>query len=208
MRLSRIAIAAIFFAVGALILIPMLTNSSSPSASGSPTPSTSTIPPKTTSPTQTRTPSPSPSRRTTTPPPSVTPLAPLKVRIARVRCPGRSVQVTVANDGGRTEDYAITTDGSIAVADRIPAGKSRRSTVNVKENRTTSIAVTWHNVPVENADRKADCASGKNKALPSTGPDSGLIYARIATGVAAMLTGVIIFWYGRLWPRRRSKMFD
>jgi hypothetical protein len=35
-----------------------------------------------------------------------------------------------------------------------------------------------------------------------------MLIARIATGIAAMLTGVIIFWYGRQWPGRRDKMFD
>jgi hypothetical protein len=201
MRLSRIAIAAIFVAVGALILIPMLTNSSSssPTANSSPTPSTSTVSPSGT---------PSPTTRSPGAPPSGTPRTPLKVTIAHVRCPGRTVQVTVANDGQRTEDYAITTDGSIAVADRIPAGATRKSTVNVREDHTTSIAVTWHNVPVRSTDRTANCAGHHAKALPHTGVDSGLVYARVATGVAALLTGVIIFWYGRLWPRRRSKMFD
>lgn len=201
MRLSRVGIAAIFVVIGALILIPTLTNSSSsssPTANGSPTPSTSTVSPS-------RTPSP-----TGRPggPPSGTPQTPLKVKVARVRCPGRTVQVTVANDGGRTEDYAITTDGSIAVADRIPAGASRKSTVNVREDHTTSIAVTWHNVPVQSTDRAANCANHHAKALPHTGVDGGLVYARVATGLAALLTGAIIFWYGRLWPRRRSKMYD
>ena len=43
----------------------------------------------------------------------MTPNAPLKVSIGPVRCPGRSVLVVVTNGGKGTEDYAITTDGSI-----------------------------------------------------------------------------------------------
>jgi hypothetical protein len=141
--------------------------------------------------------------------PSVSASAPLKVQIGKVRCPGRTVQVSVVNTSAQAEDYAILTDGSISVADRIPPGATRRSTVNVKEDHTTTVAVTWRNLPVQSADRHANCVrKTPNQTLPHTGPDSGTIVARVATGVAAMLTGIVIFWYGRQWPRRRDKMFD
>ncbi|MEV5704295.1 hypothetical protein [Actinoallomurus sp. NPDC052274] len=141
--------------------------------------------------------------------PSAGSSAPLKVQIGKVRCPGRTVQVSVVNSSAQAEDYAILTDGAISVADRIPAGATRRSTVNVGEDRTTTVAVTWRNLPVQSVDRHANCVrKTSDQTLPHTGPDSGMIVARVATGVAAMLTGVIIFWYGRQWPRRRGKMFD
>ncbi len=224
MQLSRVAIAAVFLVVGALIIIPMLMHHSSPSQLTSATPSPHVSVSPSVSPTRTHTAKPShpPTHRTTPtpthsrahtvttpPPPSVTPLVPLTVSIGAVRCPGRSVLVAVANHGKATEDYAITTDGSISVADRIPAGVTRRSTLTVKEDHATTIAVTWHNVPVKTLDRTARCArNAPVHSLPHTGPDSGMIIARIATGIAAMLTGLIIFWYGRLWPGRRDKMFD
>jgi hypothetical protein len=226
MQVSRVAIAAVFFVVGALIVIPMLMSDSSPTqltsatpsphVSTSPSGSPSASPTRTARPTTTPTHRPSPSRSTKTPvvppPPSATPTtpaAPLKVTIGAVRCPGRSVLVSVANRGDGTEDYAITTDGSISVADRIPPGATRKSTLTIKEDHATTIAVTWHNVPVKTLDRTAHCVrEAPGHALPHTGPDSGMIIARIATGVAAMLTGLIIFWYGRLWPGRRDKMFD
>jgi hypothetical protein len=220
MQLSRVAIAAVFFVVGALIIIPMLMRSSSPSqlTSASPSPhvsgsfSASGSPTRTAHPSHTPTHRPSPTHTTkkpvNPPAPSVTPLVPFNVSIGAVRCPGRSVLVTVTNRGDNTEDYAITTDGSISVADRIPAGATRKSTLTIKEGHATTIAVTWHNVPVKTLDRTAHCARHTpGTALPHTGPDSGMIVARIATGVAAMLTGLIIFWYGRLWPGRREKMF-
>ena len=223
MQMSRVAIAAVFLVVGALIVIPMLINRSSPSqltsatpsphVSISPTPSVSVSRSRTSKPSHTPTHRPSPSHSRSKAPvipptPSATPLQPLRVSIGTVRCPGRSVLVTVTNRGKATEDYAITTDGSISVADRIPAGAIRRSTLTVKEDHSTTIAVTWHNVPVKTLDRTAHCArTTPGHALPHTGPDTGMIVARIATGVAAMLTGLIIFWYGRLWPGRRDKMF-
>lgn len=127
-------------------------------------------------------------------------------------CPGRSVQVGVTNHAGQAENYAILTDGSIAVADRIPAGATRRSTVNVKEDHTTTIAVTWNNVPVKSLDRHANCVGAHHRTsagtLPHTGPDRGTIIARVATGLAVIVTGFVVFWYGRLWPRRRDDMFD
>ncbi|MGH3381595.1 MAG: hypothetical protein ACRDP6_43385 [Actinoallomurus sp.] len=221
MQLSRVAIAAVFLVVGALIVIPMLFTGSSPSqlASATPSPHVSASPSASPSPTKTAKPThkpthapthrPSPTRSTKAPvTPPVTPGQPLKVAIGSVQCPGRSVAVSVANQGKTTEDYAITTDGSISVADRIPAGATRKSTLTIKEDHATTIAVTWHNVPVKTLDRTAHCArNAPGHALPHTGPDSGMIIARIATGVAAMLTGLIIFWYGRLWPGRRDKMF-
>jgi hypothetical protein len=122
------------------------------------------------------------------------------------------VQVTVANHARQAEDYAILTDGSIAVADRIPAGASRRSTVTVAEDHTTTIAVTWNNVPVKSLDRHANCVGAHHRtsprALPLTGPDRGTIIARVATALAVIVTGFIVFWYGRLWPGRHDKMFD
>ncbi|TQL98700.1 hypothetical protein FB559_4328 [Actinoallomurus bryophytorum] len=217
MQLSRVAIAAIFLVVGALILIPMLMDSSSPSQLTSATPSPQTTvspsvsPSRSAKPSRTPTHKPSPTRSTKKPvtAPSVTPAAPLRVSIGTVRCPGRSVLVSVTNHGDGTEDYAITTDGSISVADRIAPGTTRRSTLTVKEDHATTIAVTWHNIPVKSLDRTAHCVrNAPGHALPHTGPDSGMIIARIATGVAAMLTGLIIFWYGRIWPGRRDKMFD
>lgn len=219
MPLSRIVIAAVAAVIGALIIFPMFRGSSSSSRAASSTPSasatasTSGKPSARPSRTPTRRPTPThTTRRPSTPaPPSVTPSAPLSVTIGKVRCPGRSVQVTVVNGARRTEDYAILTDGSISVADRIPAGATRRSTLTLKEDRTTTVAVTWNNVPVKSVDRRPDCAGAHKRSggtLPHTGPDSGMIFARVATGIAVILTGAIVFWYGRLWPRRRDRMFD
>jgi hypothetical protein len=222
MQLSRVAIAAVFFVVGALLVIPMLLRDSNPSQAVSATPSVSdsATPTNSGKPSRTPTHKPSPthttkrpSQRPTThrpvaPTPTVTSAVPLRVSIGTVRCPGRSVLVTVDNQGKQTEDYAITTDGAISVADRISAGVTRKSTLTLREGHATTISVTWHNVPVKTLDRTPHCAHHTpGTALPHTGPDSGLIFARIATGIAAMLTGVIIFWYGRLWPGRREKMF-
>jgi hypothetical protein len=223
MQISRVAIAAVFLVVGALIVIPMLVNRSSPSqlTSASPSPHVSIAPKPSVSVSHTRTAKPShtPTHRPSpthtgskvpvpAPTPSATPVEPLKVTIGAVRCPGRSVLVSVANRGKNTEDYSITTDGSISVADRIPAGATRKSTLTIKEDHATTISVQWHNVPVKTLDRTAHCVrNAPGHTLPHTGPDSGMIIARIATGVAAMLTGLIIFWYGRLWPGRREKMF-
>lgn len=231
MPLSRVAIAAVFVIVGLLIIVPMLTGpptgsraadshsahvSASPNTSPADTPSHR--PARAPSHPAAHTPShrPSPThttgRATVAPaPPSVPPETPLSVTIGRVLCPGRSVQVTVANHAGQAEDYAILTDGSISVADRIPARASRRSTVNVTEDHTTTIAVTWNNVPVKSIDRHANCVGAHRtpiRTLPHTGLDRGLIIARLATGLAVILTGCIVFWYGRLWPGRRDKMFD
>ncbi|MFL6056668.1 MAG: hypothetical protein ACJ72W_27785 [Actinoallomurus sp.] len=215
MPLSRVAIAAVFFIVGALIVFPMFSESSSSSraAGSTPSPSVSATasprPTKSSRPTHKASPTRTSTRSSTAEPlPSVSSSSPLKVQISKVRCPGRTVQVSVVNSSAQAEDYAILTDGSISVADRIPAGATRRSTVNVKEDRTTTVAVTWRNLPVQSVDRHANCVrKSPGQTLPHTGPDSGMIFARVATGIAAMLTGIVIFWYGRQWPRRRDKMF-
>lgn len=217
MQLSRVVIAAVFIVIGAFILVPMVIDSgaSSHAASATPSPqgSGSASPTASGKASPTRKPTQSPSRTRTSrpaaPPASASPQGPLRVAIGKVRCPGRTVLVSVTNTGRQTEDYAILTDGSISVADRIPASATRRSTLNLKEDHTTTISVTLHNVPVRTLDRHVNCSrNSPGQTLPHTGPDSGLIFARIATGLAALLTGVIIFWYGRQWPGRRDKMFD
>jgi cytoskeletal protein RodZ len=228
MQLPRVVIAAVFFVIGALIAIPALVRatgessaSSSPAASttspsltgtgatDSPTPTgtrtgrTSPTPTPTTSPTRTRT--------TATPAPA----QPLNVSIGSVDCPDREVEVTVRNTGTSAEDYAIErNDGSAAVAGRLGPGASRTATITLRENRRTRIEVTRRNEPVESQTLTANCRRAspeptptRNKELPRTGSESTVLWARAATGAAAMVTGAIIFWYGGIWPRRRDQMF-
>jgi hypothetical protein len=211
MRMSRVAIAAVFLIVGALILVPLLTRSSAGSKTASKV--TSKLSPThsiTIRPKPTHRPSPSPTPHKKSPSPSTHPAAPLTAAVSAVRCPGRMVQVTVTDVGTQAEDYAILQNGSISVADRITPGAVRKTSIVIDEGTTTAVSVTWgNNQPLRTVKRTAACASHPvNKTLPFTGPDRGLLIARIATGVAAMLTGIIIFWYGRLWPRRRDRMFD
>ncbi|MFB4313118.1 hypothetical protein [Actinomadura sp. 21ATH] len=211
MQLPRVVIAAVFFVIGALIAVPALANAmSSPdetpneartTASGSPTASPSKSPSK----------SPSPSGS-----PSATPALPLRVTIGAVECPSRQVRITIRNTGPQNADYAIErNDGSEAVPGRIGAGASRTSTVQLREDRRTRIQVTYRNQPVETKTVTANCRRAEaapaptdspEDELPRTGPDSAL-WARAATGGAAMITGLIILWYGGIWPRRREQVF-
>lgn len=212
MQLSRVAIAAVFVVVGLLIAVPMFTGSSSKSRASS-TPSVSVSP--TATPTRGRTSSAAPrtshpaAKKTT--PKTGAPAAgsPLSVSVGAVHCPGRTVQVKVTNTGGQTEDYAITSNGSTVVADRIGPKTTRKSAVTVSEDKRTKIAVTWHGRAVHTKKRTANCVHKTAPTkLPYTGTSRGLLFARIATAIAALLTGAIIFWYGRQWPHRRGRMFD
>ncbi|MFI0351397.1 hypothetical protein [Actinomadura sp. 9N407] len=221
MQLPRVVIAAVFFVIGALIAVPSLVNwMSSPSSASpagnntttSPSPSPS---PKPTSPKPT-TPSATPPK---TPPTSKTPAPalPLRVTIGTVGCPEREVKVTVRNTGTQNADYAIEkNDDTEAVPGQIGAGATRTSTVTLREDRRTRIEVTYRNQRVEAKTLTANCAKSKDAApaptdspddeLPRTGPDT-VLWARAATGGAAMITGLIIFWYGGIWPRRREQVF-
>ncbi|HEV7932231.1 MAG TPA: hypothetical protein VGP70_07935 [Actinomadura sp.] len=186
-------------------------------ASGTPAPSTTSGRRPTPTPTRptvapppvTHTPTPTPTRPSATPTFTARPpVRPLTVAIGAVRCPGRSVTVTVTSVSDRTEDYAVELNGSAMVADRIGPKTTRTNKISLTEDRATTVSVTWRNEPVKSARRKADC-TGRTKppeSLPRTGPDDATMYARIATGVAAMITGVVIFWYGGIWPRRRESM--
>ncbi|GAA4100356.1 hypothetical protein [Actinomadura miaoliensis] len=128
-------------------------------------------------------------------------------------CPGRTVDVTVRNTGRGTEDYAIErNDGSAATAGRLGAGASRTTEITLREDRRTRVEVTWRNRPVRERTITANCRRGTpapspSDELPRTGSDSTVLWARAATGTAAMLTGAIIFWYGGIWPRRREQIF-
>ncbi|XVQ12459.1 hypothetical protein ACQP1W_07820 [Spirillospora sp. CA-255316] len=231
MQLPRVVIAAVFFVIGALIAVPALASTlsdgdgtpqsatTSPTATGSASPSgTATRTGGSPSPTRTtksptRSPSPTPTRtRTTAPPPAQTPL---RVTIGSVRCSDRSAEVTVRNTGTRTEDYAIEkNDDTEARPGRIAPGATRTSSIALREDRRTRIQVTWRNEPVESRTLTANCRGATpvpddspDDELPRTGSDSTVLWARAATGGAAMITGVIIFWYGGIWPRRREQMF-
>lgn len=231
MQLPRVVIAAVFFVIGALIAIPALmktTGGASGATTGSTTtsPTTPTTSPNGTSPNPTKT-TPSPTRTATTPPkttppttPSPTrttappPVQPLVITIGTVQCPGRTVEVTVRNTGSQTENFAVErNDGSPAVARSIGAGATRTVTVRLREDRSTRIQVTWKNEAQLSRTRKANCTTAKptpeptRTQLPRTGPDDAVLWARAATGGAAMITGLIIFWYGGIWPRRRDSSF-
>lgn len=179
--------------------------------SGSPRPTTPT---PTASPTTTRPPAPTPTSTATSA--TTAPVQPLEITIGKAVCPARTVTVTIRNTGSRTEDYTVETGKAAqTVADRIEPGLTRRHALKLTEDLRTRVVVTWHNEPALQRTRTADCkgAGGPSpddspeESLPHTGPEDGLLWARLITGGAAMLTGGIIFWYGGIWPRRRDPIF-
>src|SRR5690606_764 len=200
MQLPRVVIAAVFFVIGALIAIPALIDGTGGESSASTA--------ATTSPGPSGGPDPSGS-----PSPSAAP-APLTASIgSRVSCPDRTVRVTVRNTGDRTEDFGIEKDdGTAAVPGQIPANSTRTVSVRLRGDRTTRVTVNWANKRIESATVKANCEKAgaapakPPEELPHTGPDA-VLWARAATGVAVILTGAIIFWYGGIWPRRRDRVF-
>ncbi|WP_089310050.1 hypothetical protein [Actinomadura mexicana] len=215
MQLPRVVIAAVFIVIGALIAIPALFRSdgsasptsgaASTSASPSPTggsPSASGRPTRTPTPTPTRTPTGAPAR-------------PVTATVGSVSCPDRTVNVRVRNTGTQTEDFSIEkNDDTAAVPGKIGPGTTRTVAVKLREDRRTRITVRWANRQIQSAAAKANCKKAGVAApretppgkLPHTGPDT-VLWARAATGVAVILTGAIIFWWGGTWPRRREQMF-
>lgn len=231
MPLPRVIIAAVFFVIGALIAIPALTRSSTPShastsaatsstatpsasvsgghgssASGNPNSGKSSTP-RSSATTTTRKPSTAPPSVTLSPPPAAVPLT---AGFSSVGCPTREVRVSVTNNGTQTEDYTVVQDGSVVLADRVAPKSSRTNPITLQEGVSSKLSVVWNTRTVRTVTRTANCTAttppvgGK---LPHTGPDSASLYAKIATGIAAMITGVIIFWWGGIWPRRRESMF-
>jgi hypothetical protein len=205
----------------------------SPARNGAPTPATptatatATAPRRTPSSTPTR-PGPTPTR--TTPRPTATatasatpsrtgtttpaPAAPLTTSVGLVRCPARSVTVNVKNVTRLAVDYSIEQDGTPTVADRIGPGTTRTSRLTLKEDDSTTIAVVWTNKTLRSVKRTANCTHREpapapappRRNLPHTGPNSAAVVAKVATGAAAMITGLVIFWYGGIWPRRRDQV--
>jgi hypothetical protein len=215
MQLPRVIIAAIFLIIGAIIAVPPLwkagtSNAASTSATSSPSISVSGTP----HPTATKT-TPSPIRSTpkptrSTPRPTATKPT-LTVSVSPVGCPSREVRVTVADSGAAAADYTIEQNGSVVLADRVSAGNSRTNPVTLEEDKTTTLTVLSGGKTVRSVTRTAHCSASAapttSKSLPHTGPDSASLYAKIATGIAAMITGVIVFWWGGMWPRRRESMY-
>ncbi|WP_131740310.1 hypothetical protein [Actinomadura roseirufa] len=220
MQLPRVVIATVFFVIGALIAVPALLKTGS-SESRASTRATSSPLPSSPSPSESpsgskkskKSPSPSPS-----PSPGKsggkTPAEPLAADIGSVSCPSREVKVTIRNTGSQREDYGVErSDNSPSVPGQIGPHETRTVTVRLREDRSTRILVNWANKRVESRTVRADCRgagaappASPPTRLPHTGPDT-MLWARAATGAAAMVTGVIIFWYGGVWPRRREQIF-
>jgi len=206
MQLPRVVIAAVFIVIGALIAIPAVFRSdgraepTSSTTSASPSPS-GTSPSGSATPTRSGTPKP--------------PARPVTASIGPVSCPERTVNVKVRNTGTQTEDFSIERDdGGAAIPGQIRPNNTRTLSVELREDRGTDLTVTWANRRIESKSVKANCKKAGAGApretppsnLPHTGPDT-VLWARAATGVGIILTGVIIFWYGGIWPRRREQMF-
>ncbi|GAA2163451.1 hypothetical protein GCM10009727_79860 [Actinomadura napierensis] len=129
-------------------------------------------------------------------------------------CPARSVRITIRNTGTQSEDYTVVkNDDSATVPGTVAPHDSKTVKVELKEDRRTLVQVDWANKRIESRTLKANCkhaGAAPNKTTPSklphTGPDT-VLWARAATGVGVMLTGVVIFWYGGIWPRRREQVF-
>ncbi|WP_242903850.1 hypothetical protein [Actinomadura terrae] len=207
MQLPRVVIAGVFLVIAALIAVPAVwkaTSSDSRAATS-------------------ETPSPSPSGDGASPAPSSSnvpstpPGQPLTASIGGVSCPSREVRVTIRNTGSQREDYGVErNDDSGPVAGKIAARTTKTVTIRLREDRRTRVQVSWANKPVETRTLRANCkkAGGGGappetppSRLPHTGPDNGVLWARAATGGAIVLTGLIIFWYGGIWPRRRERIF-
>ncbi|MFC4913163.1 hypothetical protein [Actinomadura gamaensis] len=223
MQLPRVVIAAVFFVIGALIAVPALmkwgsgesrasnrpvSNSSSvpttlPSGSGTGTPGKGR-----TSPTHGTTPT-----STTSPTSTPTGAEPLAVTFGSVACPGRTLDVTVRNDSSQEQSYSIERDdNSTPVTAKVAAGATRTSTLRLKQGRKTLVVVNdaaHQTVKQKSVTARCTAATPTETPtkLPHTGADSAMIWARVATGAGALVTGAIILWYGGIWPRRRDPMF-
>jgi hypothetical protein len=150
-----------------------------------------------------------------TPTPATVPLA---VVFGKAACPSRRVTVKVSNDGETTQGYSINRDGSDVITDQLGPHTSRTSELTLKEDKKTTIKVTQDRKAKATRTVTANCTKATAvpshqasdtpaRRLPRTGADGTVLLARIATAGASLLTGVIILWWGGLWPKRKEAMF-
>lgn len=120
--------------------------------------------------------------------------------------------VRVENVGNRAVDYSIEQDDTTTIDDHLEPGGVRTNRLTLSEDQSTTVAVVWNERTLRSATRRANCTTPEpappQENLPRTGPEDALVVAKVATGVAAMITGVIIFWYGGVWPRRRDQILQ
>jgi hypothetical protein len=138
------------------------------------------------------------------------------VVFGKVACPSRRVTVKVSNDGETTQGYSINRDGSDVITDQLGPHTSRTSELTLKEDKKTTIKVTQDRKTKATRTVTANCKKApavptkepsEPTRLPRTGADGTVLLARIATAGASLLTGVIILWWGGLWPKRKEAMF-
>jgi hypothetical protein len=142
---------------------------------------------------------------------------PLVVVFGKVACPSRRVSIKVSNDGETTQGYSINREGSDEITDQLGPHTSRTSYLTLVEDKKTTIKVKQDNKAKATRTITANCKKvttptnqaepSKRPQLPKTGADGAVLLARIATAGASLLTGVIILWWGGLWPKRKEAMF-
>ncbi|GAA3232852.1 LPXTG cell wall anchor domain-containing protein [Actinocorallia longicatena] len=133
----------------------------------------------------------------------------LDAGVGAVRCPSRTVVVTVTNAGDSDESYSLIVGGRTVRTEVIIGDSTLRSTVELAEDRRTRIRVRALGTDVTSTVRTANCrrahgqGHGKTRTLPKTGTGTSLA----VTSGATILTGALLSWYGLLWPRRRPTLF-
>ncbi|WP_283137301.1 hypothetical protein [Rhizohabitans arisaemae] len=128
----------------------------------------------------------------------------METTVGVVQCPRRIAPVTVRNAGTTRTAYTIHRDGRTVGAGSLAPGQRTTTRVPVP-GKSADISVRAGDYRA-GAQVRADCASRKQAGnppvdrLPRTGPPTDLL-ARLATGVALLMTGALLWWYGSVWPR-------
>ncbi|GGO73824.1 hypothetical protein [Nonomuraea cavernae] len=128
---------------------------------------------------------------------------PLTMSVDRISCRSGRVSVALRNRTRHPARFDLRAGSSTVISGTVDGHDTVRQDITVDQGDTVRIraySVEGSRDLIGSARAKNDCPQGwRRQSLPHTGPPLALI-AKLATAVALLLTGGILWWYGSIWP--------
>ncbi|MEU8247566.1 hypothetical protein [Nonomuraea sp. NPDC048916] len=131
---------------------------------------------------------------------------PITMSVDRISCRTGQVSVALRNRTRHPARFDLRAGSSTVVAGSVDGYDTVRQNITVQRGdsvriKAYSIGGSRGETLVSSARAENDCPQGwRQEQLPFTGPPLALL-AKVATAVALLLMGGILWWYGSVWPR-------
>ncbi|MEV0594200.1 hypothetical protein [Nonomuraea cavernae] len=128
---------------------------------------------------------------------------PITMSVDRISCRSGQVSVSLRNRTRHPTRFDLRAGSSTVISGTVDGHDTVRQDITVEQGdsvRIRAYSVGGSRTLIDSARAENDCPQGwRQRSLPLTGPPLALI-AKLATAVALLLTGGILWWYGSVWP--------